>query len=476
MMYDALRYSSELHDYWDEKLKVIEDFSQYLKEKADLDKSYAKGLEKLCKLPIFDRLKGPFLSKLSSVQASMLEISDCFSSHSEYVVNDLLVSLKNMQAEYESAMKQVMKKIKKLSMEREKLNKKHQIAREKYIKTPKEKEGKLSSSFIKILSSETSFLDAYLVALNKLNSYNAVFKEEIVPPLCELKEKIIESFKFLKITMQRMLSSDASCIYSMKMHIDNLARSVNTISFESELEVIEKLLFKGTDFTDEVFVSRNGNIRKQESGLELETCIYDDDFRSLLNNCWNGIPLKQEDYQIFTKRISSLEGKKQFILLLNEKRKLGQFLIPDESFQDLGLLLRLVLDAVSIDKNFACVRQCIILSQTFYKKNKEYLQQQILQHPIWKKENYWEELVEESIKKEIEAQEEVIDEFEEKEEIENRVKSVAIATLASYIDIMVSFHKENSEIITIANNCKQKFLITEEDFPLSYIINITKGH
>ncbi|OMJ72009.1 hypothetical protein SteCoe_29653 [Stentor coeruleus] len=476
MIYDALRYSSELHEYWNEKLKVIEDFSQYLKEKADLDKLYAKGLEKISKLPIFDRFKGPFLSNLSSVQSSMLEISDCFSSHSEYVTNELLVNLKSMQVEYESEMKQLKKKIKKLAMEREKLNKKHQMAREKYIKTPKEKEGKLSSSFIKMLCSETSFLDAYLVALNKLNKYNAVFKEEIVPSLSEFKQKIIESFKFLKVTMQRTLSSDASCIYSMKMHIDNLARSVNTISFESELEALEKLLFKGTDFTDEVFVSRNSNIRKQEIGLELESCIYDEDFRSLLNNCWNGIPLKQEDLQIFTNRISSQEGKKQFILLLNEKRKLGKFLIPDESFQDLGLLFRLVLDSVSIDRNFACVRQCIILSQTFYKKDKEYIQQQILQHFIWKQENYWEELVEESIKKEIEAQEIVIDEFEEKEEIENRVKSVAIATLASYIDIMVSFHKENSEIMTIANNCRNKFLITEEDFPLSYIISITKGH
>ena len=223
------------------------------------------------------------------------------------------------------------------------------------------------------------------------------------------------------------------------------------------------------EITDEVFISREITTNTL-IGTELERSFIDDAFRAIMDVCWTKQKLKPEDFQYFASIIGTPDGKKIFISALNDKRKIGAFLIPEENFITLGKLFRLTLDSLMAENSFSCVRQCIILSQTFYNKDKVYVQNLIVSHAIWENKSYWIQLVEDSIDKEIDNLQEFERFDDSKEEKENRSKDVILTTLTSYADIMNCFRVEKETITEVIRKCKDKFFISTQE--LEYILNL----
>ena len=149
--------------------------------------------------------------------------------------------------------------------------------------------------------------------------------------------------------------------------------------------------------------------------------------------------------------------------------------MPIEGFAGLGELFNHVLDSLNAEKNFAVARQCIILSQTFFTKDKQYVQSLIISHPLWNSNQFWKDIIEDSIINEINALIECENDISDYDILEGRNKSVIIAALVSYIDIMVSFNKDKKLIIDIAESCKQKYTITDDELPLHFILNISNS-
>jgi hypothetical protein len=157
---------------------------------------------------------------------------------------------------------------------------------------------------------------------------------------------------------------------------------------------------------------------------------------------------------------------------LNEKRELGEFLLPDKTFSQLGELFKIVLDVLITQKDFKCARQCIILSQTFNNCEKIYIQSFIVNHPLWDSQNYWPSFLENSIDLEICKTNVGLDNEESLEEFNNRIKTVVVSTLASYIHIMVCFKRDSQDISQAVEKCKVKFSVSEDDFNINSIINL----
>ena len=282
-----------------------------------------------------------------------------------------------------------------------------------------------------------------------------------------------------KSVLQNIISSEASYIYVMKMHIDKLVKAVDVIDFSNEKQITEHLIDKGLEIADEVFISSKQDIvinySNKQSILELEPQIVDSQVKKILNKCWDGLKIEHFELEYFIKHIGTIEGKRAFILLLNEKRKLGEFTLPIEGFAGLGELFNHVLDSLNAEKNFAVARQCIILSQTFFTKDKQYVQSLIISHPLWNSNQFWKDIIEDSIINEINALIECENDISDYDILEGRNKSVIIAALVSYIDIMVSFNKDKKLIIDIAESCKQKYTITDDELPLHFILNISNS-
>lgn len=466
---ESWQYFVELREYWDEKCGILESLSQFVKEKQELDRDYGRRIEKLCRLPLFDSKSGSFGQTIRAMQESLQEISLNFLSHCEFIQEDLLGFIKEMVNSHEASIKEIRTKTKNLIREREKLLKKLENSKNKYLKCTKENDYILQNAK---LQPEISTLDNYLAALHNLNTFNAVFRAEISQPLLRFKEKILEKLETAKKICQHLITSDANCIYSMKMHFDKLAGLIEQTSFEIEKKELEALTNKGTQIANESFVSKPTTKPDAQTLLDLGLCINDEELNQIVSDCWSGTRLTKETNEIFKAKISTIEGKKGFIQVLNEKRKIAEFLVPGEGYDSLGLLFRATLDSLLLNKNFPITRQCIILSQTFFNDSHGFIQDLIIDHPLWNLPGYWEILVTESIIDEVKQSNEVTGVESNHEETNKRNKAVIVSTLIAYMDIMNSFNKGTDLISGVLSKCKKQFHLVDEEIPYNFIIGL----
>ena len=106
-------------------------------------------------------------------------------------------------------------------------------------------------------------------------------------------------------------------------------------------------------------------------------------------------------------------------------------------------------------KDFESIKSCMILSETFYKSldDRILLQKEVMKNEIWKKKDFWEEMIEFSIKNEINNPKEYFvfleeDEIKREERVKNSVNSVLI-TFSYNMKLFKVPLKERKEIIDI---------------------------
>ena len=108
----------------------------------------------------------------------------------------------------------------------------------------------------------------------------------------------------------------------------------------------------------------------------------------------------------FKKVNNLLKNEKLRILILreiNQYRNEGIFLLDKNSYDNLAKLFNIIINNSKKVKDYEIIKTCMILSTTFYKKldDKILLQKEIMKNEIWKNPNFWEEIIDYSIKEEI---------------------------------------------------------------------------
>ena len=126
------------------------------------------------------------------------------------------------------------------------------------------------------------------------------------------------------------------------------------------------------------------------------------------------------------------------------------------------LLLEELLSLAEKEKDYNNVKSCIILSQTYYYLNKDekkiYISDQ-LNVSFFKNINFWEEIIEFEIEKEIEKCKEK--NINNNEDLTNQVSTNAFAQLISYTNTMKEFKIDKNQIIQIIKKFIDKFNIQE---------------
>jgi hypothetical protein len=103
--------------------------------------------------------------------------------------------------------------------------------------------------------------------------------------------------------------------------------------------------------------------------------------------------------------IKSREYRDYFIKTLTNQRINGRFKRKEKLFNEILEILKFILDLAEEEKNFEDAKNCIILSQTFYKEvdiddetaQKHYLMEYIKKHKWLSKISFWEECIENDI-------------------------------------------------------------------------------
>jgi hypothetical protein len=457
----------DVKDYWSENRKLLEEFCNILKEKADLDKTYGKGLEKISKNSLFDRSFGTSSPFFQGMKNFYMETSQNFISTADQLQNDVIQKLKKLISSHDSSIQDFKSQGKKLVIEREKLIKSHLKSRSKYWKICKENES-VSKTNTKAIQIEENCNKAYMSAISQLNSFNSVFLEGISKVLTLYQEQNIEKLQFLKQSLQLIVTNEAGIIYSMRMLIDHLPFTLETFSPETDQKMFISSTYTGRQLELESFISYSQSMTT-ESGTS------DNELSKIINNCWEGIKLTEESTKYYDSVIGQDEGKKRFILLLNDKRKNAQFKLPWSTFKDLGHLFNRALNTFYELEYLSLAKQCIILSQTFFTLNEEtgekvFLQTQVNNHKLWQKEDYWEYMVDNAVDSALDSLNEFADGIEDAENDELKKKSVIGSAIISYTHMMASFGVDKEKIMVILVKSKEKYLLSDFELPINDIL------
>jgi vacuolar-type H+-ATPase subunit E/Vma4 len=448
---------NQLRDFWRSEVEVLEEFSVFIKEKAEVDRIYAKSLEKLSKSVIFEKAFGRFGLMMNEYRTSLQEISSTLIGHCDFVDEELYSKVKSTIKEHESAIKEIREKTKQLISEREKFLKRTETSKTRYLRSSKDQE---AMNLLKIESPQNAYHREYITASENLLNFDVIYKCELADPIRNFKSKIEEKFKLTKNSLQSLISSEASWIYPVKMHIDSLAISVEKLSFEEELNYIEGMIQQFLDIGLPDYKDLDLEEKISEPP-EIEKKLL-----KIIENCWDGQKITEENLE-FVKRNSKEEPfRKTFIKALNDKRRLQLFLVPNSSFDDLVFIFNSLLDSCKENQDFNLVRQCIILSETFYIKGKICVQNFIKTNNLWNDEKFWVNFIDDSVCIAIYNEGNQMEAHESLEEVNQRSKDITKSTLIWYIQVMLFLARSPDFIKKIFNSWKEMGMINDSDFEI----------
>ena len=150
--------------------------------------------------------------------------------------------------------------------------------------------------------------------------------------------------------------------------------------------------------------------------------------------------------------------RKKFLFCLNSQRNDGRMEMNPKTISLIGNILTLILDSMSIEYDFEMVKFTIILSQTFYCKNRNkekiYLQKQIFNHSIFQKIDFWYQFIDYSI-------EQGLSELKSKTEL--FLQNTYFSQLIAITNNMLEFQLQKEKIYDIIETTKEKYKIIEDN-------------
>ena len=170
--------------------------------------------------------------------------------------------------------------------------------------------------------------------------------------------------------------------------------------------------------------------------------------------------------------------KSFFLITLSKQRTKGRFKRSEKLVKDLAEILVNILDMSQKNNDFESVKNCIILSETFYfekekdkDKNKKednirkiYLFDYIKYFKWFQNIEFWEGIIEKMIQNEIKKNEEISIKnktSETPEEIKMKISNIGFSIVLSYTSTMIAFNISKENIIKIVDIFVKKYEIEE---------------
>ncbi len=157
------------------------------------------------------------------------------------------------------------------------------------------------------------------------------------------------------------------------------------------------------------------------------------------------------------------ENSRTYFIKFLSKFKTKVF--KENSLKDITEVFLYILELSEKEKDFESAQNCIILSQDFYieekPKKKKYLIDCIRTNKWINSIEFWEELIDFNIQKEITKNEEINKNKDEKE-IKSNNKNIVFSQVFSYTNNMVEFNIKKEDIISLVEKFCKKYGIEKE--------------
>ena len=296
-------------------------------------------------------------------------------------------------------------------------------------------------SFCSLIESELNNYLPFLSNYNINEEFDKIIREGA--SRCFPFEKIkLKPYK-LKIINKNSFSND---LYKKK----------NELNVKDIFKIVKKL-YEYLSLRDE-----NYNLE-----IEEEKIIVNNITNKILSFSNNKLSLPEEteeELNTINKLIQRKENRQIFISKINEFRNLGIFLIPEKQFNEIGNIMYNILNYILKDNDLACVKNVMILSQTYYiieNEKKKYLQNIIQKNPIFQSLDFWKQFIQFSIDNEIKEslkkdKSKGVFIFENEEEKDIRINNIIFSQLVPLANNMIEFGLDKN---TIKSLLQEKFEI-----------------
>ena len=215
---------------------------------------------------------------------------------------------------------------------------------------------------------------------------------------------------------------------------------------------VKNNLFLQKEIINEVktFINNTFNLKNVKETISIKTKNFIN-IESLANNAFINKPLKNEEKKdIIT--YSSLKRSRRYLLdQLNKIRLKIGLNLTEITFNNIGDILKQCLIILEKETDFESYKLIIILACSLYKTSDEinkpriFLQNYILDFPIWKKFDFWKNLIQYEINEEMIKQKKYNMFNKENEEYKlKRIQLIVKSQLNTYLFNMISFCGDNN--------------------------------
>ena len=178
----------------------------------------------------------------------------------------------------------------------------------------------------------------------------------------------------------------------------------------------------------------------------------------------------REDKDTLLSLLKTKQNRKFFIILLSNQRTKGRYQYCWKLINDLGDILRFILNLSEKEEDYEIAKNCIIISQTFFSEKKDtkkkiYLFEYIKNHHWLKSPNFWEKITDIMVDKEIENNNEILGKEALKKESEaqkkDRLSQVYVSQMYTFSQNMVEFDLKKDDIYRIIDKTAEKYNVID---------------
>ena len=305
-----------------------------------------------------------------------------------------------------------------------------------------------------------------------------IFKNKNESALSKVEKKVI----YIQDGLEEMpFIIDEITLLTIKKMLNNF-KLVNDggfkIDIEEEKTQTKKLSTKIT--SDFEKPKKNKNINKNININEIDE--KEDEKKGNNNNDIDFIIINEEITTITNEEIKLFEillnkhhNRVIFLQHLNEFRSTAKLIVPKKLTKTMGKFFNIILDTVKKDNDIHSGKNIVLLSQTYYsidKGQKQYLQEFVIEHIIFKDLKFWDELLDMEVNKEIKRQMKILENRYNKDNKDNKENIIEISgkkseniifsQIVSISDNMISFRLNKEQIYQIIDPIIKFYKISQD--------------
>lgn len=154
-------------------------------------------------------------------------------------------------------------------------------------------------------------------------------------------------------------------------------------------------------------------------------------------------------------------SRRAFTTCINRRRLTAKFSLSLDGFTNVGKMMRSALDVACEEGDMKAVRDCIIMSQTFYLKDsspKLFLHSVITENPLMKTQRFWRDMIENALLSEKNQ----LGPSPTQEEAKAKVQAMVFGQLSSFSLIMQSFGCAGEVTAQVISDFAQRYDLPPE--------------